>query len=639
MPSKFTGSLKTDEPVNYEPPIRHDDSIQTLLDAGKTVANAYIEHRDTKTLESLTKESTGVLGEVVSYEQRKRELLLASSGADQQHLEQYGTELARLRSGELQGRISPAMATAKIAILSKETQKRWPHLETQIRAVTDQSISGIRAISAESDKLDPDVKAAYDTLEKAAAQHQTPEDYIADQAAARRLEQSKKTLETAQLLGQGLETATRAHTANFTTVAINEVLNGLVASARAGTVIKEDEVAQLAGLQSNLTRSIGMELTKQELETGAKFSQGFRDSLLKEVNDQLATITTMANNMDTVDKQRKFLAWAEEKTRLEGKMQVYKDLGTLGVLATLGSNPVDIYKSALSFKYQIEHNMRPQIEKLAEGGDTDSQFFLNALDSGFLPKFAMPNMDKAGRGEPTKSSGNKLLDKAGQGFVLNAIGDPKIPLKTRQNYAKSLIYSRGMFSNGLETALEHRGTIPFIQSDPVVQTAVVESVDNETRAGMHSLTPESAPYVVYNSVKKQFEVDPAYVQQLKSEAASQTRFMPYGAGGGLPTRLPAGVQETVSTANLGIRAYTLMGKDVPAYVKSVFDKINSTVNPTGDTAEEPYTPKPKVELTPEQMDQADTDFNSVIADLKARKLTGAQATLKMKEIAAKYSLD
>ena len=641
MPSKFTGTLQRDQPTDYQPTIRHDDTLATVAEAAKDVGAAAFQKIDKGIIKSVIDTSTGVLSEVAAYEQRKRELLLASSTADQQHLDQYSQELVKLRSGELQGRISPAMATAKNSILAKEYSKRFPHLESQIRAITDQTISGIRAISAESDKLDPDVKAAYDTIEKAHAAGQTPEDYMHDQAAARMFEHSQKRVQQAEVLGQGLETAVRANVHDFTTVAINEAIGSIVASAKAGRVIKEDELAQLARLQGNLTSQINAQLIQQELNTGAKFSQGFRDALTKEINDRLATVTAMASNMDTPERQKKFLDWAVTQS----KQKFIDAFGDLGALAIAGNNPVEVYKNVLGTQAQIEKGLRPTLETIATS-DPATAYFLKAIDTGQFKGWAMGNVDAAGKGQPTSSSGNRTMDKAGQGFSLRIIEDPSIPMDTRVNHEISLVESQGMFSDGLETALEHRGSLPFIQSNPKVQTAVKNGVSQRLASAMERLTPDTAGHIVYNSVKKQFEVDPNYLQELRQSFQTTTkervgqnpRLMPEGFTTNPTPTVPAPVLRTLNAANLGLKAYSLMNGDVPGFVKNVFELINKTVNPVGDQAQND-SQKPKVELTPEQMDQADADFNAVLKDLKARKLTGAQATLEMKKIAAKYNLD
>ena len=629
MPSKFTANLPGVNPVDSRPAIIHDDSLQSVAEAATAVGEVAYKRIDDNILKTAVAETSSILQGVQDYEQEKRSLLLASSVADKEHLAEYQAELTKLRNGEKQGYISPSAAQLQLQILSRTRQNRYPHLADQFRKLAEQSITGVKDIMAAQEQQDPDVAAAYDIIKEAAKKNQTPHEYLEDISAARIVEHSKQRLEEAKLVGTNLEGPTQALVMDFANESINKVMGAILAAGRTGTLIKEDEVAKLMGLKSNLSTTISAMILKQEMDTGGKFSPEFKNSLKSQLDAALDPLVTMAQSMDTKDKQMRFLEYANKRATLQGRADFMKEYGQFGLLALDGSAGAFAFISKIGdFQNQIKRGMRPELEKRASNGDSEVAFLLAALDSGKLGNITAQKLGEINNGNTPQSTGNKAVDKAIAGHSWAVINDPTLPMDIRVKQFKAAMQDKGIFSDGLETALDNKAALQLIRTNPEAQAGALDALHQRQAGAMSALRVDHIPIIFYDRANKQYIVDPAFVAAENQTAAPTWAGENSAFANPNPNPYPDDVMKVIDSLNLGLKLQMAMGKDVGEYTANITKALTRLY---GNDA--PQKPKAGVsqdtattlQLTPEDMTGISDMMNYVPKNLPPDKLAALEA--------------
>jgi uncharacterized membrane-anchored protein YhcB (DUF1043 family) len=562
MPSNFVNSLDTVQPADNAPRVRVNTSVAEAAQSIAGLGSVISGFRDEKILDQALAESSSVLGQVSQYQTDKRQLLLGTSVADKDKLEEFERQLQALRNGEIQGRMSPAAAMLKVRTLTRDYQIRYPHLANQFRELNKQTISGIEDIVTQTEAKDPDVQRQYDLI-KNTPPGMTPREYAEQLAAENKLQLSKKQLEASELLGSQREPLMEAVISDYLTSSLINIQSSMLAAYRSGNFITEDELAVLLPLKSNIPAAVDQLILEEQIKSGAKFDDAFRDRMRRSVMDRIDPLIKMAENLDTREKQIRFLELMDKEVRLRGNIQFYKDFGLLARLAEVPGG-WEMIGELMKFGDLLKVGL-PTLEKLAET-DTKTAFLLDMYKSGQLPKWVSERIKDTATGKSPESSGNPQVDKVVSSASWHVLNAPTVPLPQKEDMLSTILATDGgVFTDTYDRILKTPTVQNIIKQSPKLQKALKDKLVRNTVALFNKLSTVDKSLIVLNYDTNKFMVNPEFTLQQEEAMGQIAQASRYGAD---PTfssvivpRVPKGVSELIELINKGLDTLKVSGVD------------------------------------------------------------------------------
>lgn len=582
MPSNFTSALDTVQPGDNRAEINVDSSIGDAAKALAGLGEAIGEIRDEGILDKAIVESSSVLSQVKDYQTEKRDLLLASSVADKDKLVEFERRLQSLRNGEVQGRMSPAAAMLQVRTLTRDFQIRYPHLADKFRELNKQAITGIEDIVTQTEAKDPDVQRQYDLI-KNTPPGMTTREYSEQLGVENKLSVSKKALEASQLVGEQREPLMESIVDDYLVSTVVTMQNSMLQAYRSGELITEDELAEILPMAGNMVMTIDTLVQQQQIESGGKFDDAFRETMRNKVKAQMEPLIEMAKNLDSREKQIKFLELMDKEVRLKGNMQFYKDFGPLARLAEVPGG-WEMVGELIKFGDLLKQGL-PTLEKAAET-DTRTAFLLDMYKSGQLPKWVGARNKQLAQGQTPDSSGNPQVDRVVASSNWSLVNSVQVPTEQREQMLGTILASdTGMFTDTYDRILRMPNVISMIKQSPSLKKALTEKLGRNAVGIFSTLPPEQKAIMVYNETSKKFEVSPEWkASQYKDAdtAASYGADMTYAYPA--MANAPSKVVDLIELMNKGMDTLRVTGIDPTKIANELVDVLQGKEPPKTEKA-------------------------------------------------------
>ena len=307
MPTKFNPVLSG--PQNPSP--RTDPYTDNLTEvAGQYAAGVESlgQLQDQRILDKYAGQSAGVTDSTADFASQMKDLNYKAHQAglrnDGKAVAAYEAQMHKLRSGELNGVMSPTSASVRLQSLTKEYVTRYPHLSEEFKKLYNAGAAGLGGSSGSSGggaDADPTWKAVAGIREEAVARDVSDAEILRrrreeDAVAALELEIKKSTL-----LGTKAEPQLEqifGVQADRTVAAAWDVLRKQFS---AGELNKGDWAVGIGQAFSEYEVQFNREIAAYERDTGGRVDPKWREAQLAKVKGQFDGLLAAAEKADSAD--------------------------------------------------------------------------------------------------------------------------------------------------------------------------------------------------------------------------------------------------------------------------------------------------------------------------------------------------
>lgn len=565
MPRQFTETLSAVTPANQNftgngVDTTIGDTFRTIGRLASGVVESRREQAAASQLASYAAEASDIVGQTSGYSQKFDEIQRAIATADpgdQATLERYRKEMDRLKKGELQG-ISPEIAAARINDLTRRTILRSPMLTAQILNLRNVISSNIKSVAGQhADAVDPELKAALDTNERAAKNGLLP----ADQRAI------DNKAEVARLAELNLGIKTRMGIADY-----NAIEQALIATAtaqyatQAKTIFElikrpdftpEKQELFLTDLSNQLRQQVEGHASQIRTQYNIDVPQARIDATIKAMTDPITNLANVVSKINNPKQRVDIANWAEDIFKHQSLDKIRKDLGAASILINTTQDILPVM-DAISEAAALWSDQTGQdtLRKKARLGDYKSQIMLELLENGGAERLAADNYARAASGGDIDDTGLPELNQMTMRACLNRAVDPTIDPTERANVLMACTRNPDVFD-----AWESRADIRQISK---TIPGVVQSLKNRTA----EVFSEYASKVSVNGLESiqanwSNRLNPFTVRlsDMQNPMASRQdtlggRILAGGivaAGGGTGPIIPSNLRDTVELLNQEVR--------------------------------------------------------------------------------------
>lgn len=448
MPQRFTQNLSPVDPERIPAQVEVDTSVGDAFRSVGKLINTFTPDPSATGLAEYSAKVQDIVGQTAGYKEASdtlSRLLMDADPRDAATIKSLNDQMAALRRGEIQGRISVPRASLLINNLTKQYTIRFPQLAKEFATLRNSLTSNIKDVAGPgSDQEDPDVKAYREAAETAAQRGWSVQAVIAENRATAEAEAQKREFEVLTRAGTVSMANYSAYATSEAFAAYKRLLPEVQKALQNPNATGKQIAASIDEATAALVLQVRAKTAEIQATTGVLLPVEQVNQLIATVESPLKTLSAIAANIDNPKDRKAFLDNLNGIQNAQNVADLNAIFGTMAPLVN-SDNMFQILDEIHKTSKQLQNRQRAELEALAASGDVKMAFMLNILDTPRYKETIARLVGMHDQGQPAPSTGVPIVDKAALQTSLNIITNPTTSPEKKATMLQGVVQDPNIF--------------------------------------------------------------------------------------------------------------------------------------------------------------------------------------------------